>query len=204
MSRFTWIVPLALAACSHQAAKPPAAAAPAAASEPAVAAAPAPAPAAAPAAAAPAPEAAPAACATDRDCAVRQLCVDSRCTDITPGLAACRNATVHFAFDSSELVRDELAPLQRLARCASAGAAPNVLVEGNADERGTVEYNLALGDRRASAVAKYLEALGVPKAQLKTVSYGKEKPICTEHDESCWRQNRRAAVISGEEGAAGR
>jgi peptidoglycan-associated lipoprotein len=201
MNRFTWIVPFAVVACSHQAAKPPAAAAPA--PEPAVAAS---APAAAPEAApAPAPQAAaPATCATDRDCGGRQLCVESRCTDITPGLAACRNATVHFAFDSAELVQDELAPLQRLARCASAGAAPSVLVEGNADERGTVEYNLALGDRRASAVAKYLEALGLERAKLKTVSYGKEKPLCTEHNEACWRQNRRAAVMSGDEGAAGR
>jgi peptidoglycan-associated lipoprotein len=181
---------LLLAACAHQQAKPPVADA-----------APPPAPVAAspaPPAVAPAPPAiAAVACGSDRDCGSRQLCVDARCTDITAGLAACNGSAVHFGFDEVALAREDLPILERLARCASAGAAPRVLIEGNADERGTVEYNLALGDRRASAVAGYLERLGVPKAQLKTVSYGKEKPVCTEHDEACWSKNRRAALSPG-------
>ena len=72
----------------------------------------------------------------------------------------------------------------------------HVTIEGNADERGTDEYNLALGDQRATSVARYLKALGASPTQLKTVSYGKEKPLCTEHDEECWAKNRRAAVKS--------
>lgn len=74
----------------------------------------------------------------------------------------------------------------------------HVLVTGNADERGTVEYNLELGQRRAAAVRKYLEALGVPALRLDLVSYGKELPLCREHDESCWARNRRAGVRPNE------
>jgi peptidoglycan-associated lipoprotein len=70
----------------------------------------------------------------------------------------------------------------------------HVLIEGNADERGTEEWNIALGDKRATAVAEYLQRLGVSQPQLKTVSYGKERPLCEEHNEECWSKNRRAAV----------
>ena len=70
-----------------------------------------------------------------------------------------------------------------------------VTVEGNADERGTEEYNLALGQRRATVVEQYLEALGVrAEVQLKTISYGYERPVCTAHNEACYAKNRRAAV----------
>lgn len=67
-------------------------------------------------------------------------------------------------------------------------------VQGYCDERGSEEYNLALGDKRAAQAKEYLASLGVPGAQLKTVSYGKEKPVCTEHDEACWQKNRRAHI----------
>lgn len=70
-----------------------------------------------------------------------------------------------------------------------------VVIEGNADERGTVEYNIALGQRRADAVRQYLEELGVSPAQVRTVSYGEERPMCTEHSEDCWAKNRRAALV---------
>jgi peptidoglycan-associated lipoprotein len=113
--------------------------------------------------------------------------------DVVPGLAACQ-ATVHFAFDSATPAREDLPQLERVARCAVRGASPRVLVEGNADERGTAEYNVALGDRRAAAVASYLARLGVPDAQLQAVSYGKERPLCTDHTEACWAHNRRAAA----------
>jgi peptidoglycan-associated lipoprotein len=65
-------------------------------------------------------------------------------------------------------------------------------VEGHCDERGTIQYNLALGERRARAAMEYLQSLGVPPNRLKMVSYGKERPQCTESDESCWQRNRRA------------
>ncbi|MGA3027960.1 MAG: OmpA family protein [Bryobacteraceae bacterium] len=67
-------------------------------------------------------------------------------------------------------------------------------IQGNCDERGSDEYNLALGDARAKEAKDYLSSLGVPASQLDTVSFGKEHPVCTEHDESCWQKNRRAHI----------
>jgi peptidoglycan-associated lipoprotein len=67
-----------------------------------------------------------------------------------------------------------------------------VMIEGNCDERGSAEYNLALGDRRASSTKDALVALGVPADKLKTISYGKERPLCTEANEECYARNRRA------------
>ncbi|WP_321476925.1 OmpA family protein [uncultured Paludibaculum sp.] len=71
-------------------------------------------------------------------------------------------------------------------------------VEGYCDERGSDEFNMALGDARAKQAKDYLVSLGLPGAQLKTVSYGKEKPVCTEHDENCWQKNRRAHVTQAQ------
>ena len=73
-----------------------------------------------------------------------------------------------------------------------------LVVEGSCDERGSAEYNLALGDRRAAAAKDFLVQLGVPTANLKTISYGKERPVCTDHDEACWQQNRRAHVTAAQ------
>jgi peptidoglycan-associated lipoprotein len=70
-----------------------------------------------------------------------------------------------------------------------------ILIEGHCDERGTSEYNLALGDRRANAAKEYLGSLGVDASRIRTVSYGKERPFCTESSESCWQQNRRAHFV---------
>ena len=67
-------------------------------------------------------------------------------------------------------------------------------VQGYCDERGSEEYNLALGDKRATQAKEYLASLGVPGDQLKTISYGKERPVCTDHDEDCWQKNRRAHI----------
>jgi peptidoglycan-associated lipoprotein len=66
------------------------------------------------------------------------------------------------------------------------------VVEGNCDERGSAEYNLALGDRRAKAAQEFLVQIGVPASRLTTISYGQERPVCTDHDENCWQKNRRA------------
>jgi len=70
-----------------------------------------------------------------------------------------------------------------------------VVIEGHCDERGSTEYNLALGDRRASAVKDALVAGGVNASRIKTISYGKEKPFCTESNEACWQQNRRGHFV---------
>ena len=71
-----------------------------------------------------------------------------------------------------------------------------LVIEGHADDRGSAEYNLALGDRRAHAVEEFLSSMGVPGPQLAVVSYGKERPVCTEENESCWQRNRRAHVTA--------
>ena len=109
-------------------------------------------------------------------------------------LAACGDVKVHFDFNSAEIAEQDKPLLERSADCLKQDKKLHVTIEGNADERGTEEYNLALGDQRARSVATYLERLGTSGLQLKTVSYGKEQPECTEHDEACWSQNRRAAI----------
>jgi peptidoglycan-associated lipoprotein len=69
-------------------------------------------------------------------------------------------------------------------------------IEGHCDERGSAEYNVALGDKRAEAAKDYLVQVGIPAAQLNTVSYGKERPVCTDHDEACWQRNRRSHIVA--------
>jgi peptidoglycan-associated lipoprotein len=71
-----------------------------------------------------------------------------------------------------------------------------LLVEGDTDERGSAEYNLALGDKRAHAAESFLVSQGIPQNQLTVVSYGKERPVCEDHDESCWQKNRRAHITA--------
>jgi len=71
-----------------------------------------------------------------------------------------------------------------------------LLIEGHADERGSEEYNRALGDRRAKAVEEFLTSMNIPAAQLSVISYGKERPVCTEESEACWQRNRRAHVTA--------
>jgi peptidoglycan-associated lipoprotein len=133
-------------------------------------------------------------CSSDSDCGDRQLCIRSQCVDITAGLPECSTARIHFDLDQADIHPDETAKLQRMGRCLRADHALHVTIEGNADERGTEEWNLALGDKRATAVENYLEQLGVSAAQLKTVSYGKLRPLCSQHNEECWAKNRRAAL----------
>jgi peptidoglycan-associated lipoprotein len=69
-------------------------------------------------------------------------------------------------------------------------------IEGHCDERGSAEYNVALGEKRAEAAKDYLVQVGIPSAQLNLVSYGKERPICEEHDEACWQRNRRIHIVA--------
>jgi peptidoglycan-associated lipoprotein len=102
---------------------------------------------------------------------------------------------VYFAFDESALTDDSRGKLSRNADLLKAQARLNLTIEGHCDERGTSEYNLALGERRASAVKSYLGSLGVGADRMRTLSYGSERPACTEHEESCWSQNRRAHMV---------
>ncbi|MDA8086093.1 MAG: peptidoglycan-associated lipoprotein Pal [Nitrospiraceae bacterium] len=97
---------------------------------------------------------------------------------------------IHFAFDKYSLNADAKDKLHKLSDLLLKNSNAKVMIEGRCDERGTEEYNLALGDKRANAAKNYLMALGVPASQLSTVSYGKDKPLCTEHSEKCWSMNR--------------
>lgn len=102
--------------------------------------------------------------------------------------------TILFATDAHDLGGEAQAILQRQAQWLLQHPAVMATIEGHADERGTREYNLALGERRANAVAGYLVALGVDAARLQTISYGKEHPLCVEADEACWQGNRRGVT----------
>jgi peptidoglycan-associated lipoprotein len=133
-------------------------------------------------------------CKIDTQCAGDQICVEFSCTAVAAALDACVGARVQFPFNSADLPEGANQALQRTARCLTASPSITLTIEGNADERGTEEYNLALGEQRAKAVARYLKNLGATEAQLKTISYGKDQPLCTDHDEACWEKNRRAAL----------
>ena len=103
--------------------------------------------------------------------------------------------TVYFGFDSSELAGEAQATLDRQAAFLNVNPTMVVIIEGHADERGTREYNLALGDRRAVAVRAYLLAKGLNAARVRTVSYGKERPAVSGSNEEAWAKNRRAATV---------
>ena len=97
-----------------------------------------------------------------------------------------------FAFDSSALDSSAQSALKENARWLNDNPSRKVVVEGHCDERGTSEYNLALGERRSRAAYDYLRSLGVSKDRMSTISYGEELPLDPGHDEGAWAQNRRA------------
>jgi peptidoglycan-associated lipoprotein len=157
---------------------------------------PAPAPQPAPAQAQPAP--APAKTEAVKQDTTPQAMVDQAAEAARKAEAAYQQAAaaalqdVHFDFDKSDVREGDKPVLVAIAAFMKAYPQANVSIDGNCDERGTVEYNLALGERRAHAAMTYLVDLGVPAARLSTLSYGKEKPVCKESVESCWLRNRRA------------
>jgi peptidoglycan-associated lipoprotein len=106
---------------------------------------------------------------------------------------------IHFDFDSYDLNDDAKKTLKTLADWMTRSSNAKIEVEGHCDERGTAEYNLALGAKRAQAAKDYLTSLGVPASRLSTISYGKELPLCKESTEGCWATNRRDhfVVVSG-------
>jgi len=108
----------------------------------------------------------------------------------------------YFDYDKTDIRSDARDTLTKDAGALKAILSdfPNasIVIEGHCDERGSAEYNLGLGDRRASSAKEFLQQLGLPADRLKTVSYGKERPQCTEHDESCWQKNRRVHFAPGQ------
>jgi peptidoglycan-associated lipoprotein len=101
----------------------------------------------------------------------------------------------YFDYDKADIRPDARVALSTTADFLKRAPSIKVIIEGHCDERGSTEYNLGLGDRRASAVKQYLVSLGVSADRLSTVSFGKEKPFCTEHNEACWQQNRRGHFV---------
>ena len=99
---------------------------------------------------------------------------------------------IHFDYDMSDVKPEDKATLQGIADFMRAYPQVKVQVEGHCDERGTIEYNIALGDRRSTSAVSYLAGLGADRGRFSTVSYGKERPLCTEANEACWSRNRRA------------
>lgn len=102
---------------------------------------------------------------------------------------------VFFDLDRADLREDSRAPLQKNADWLKKWQSTAISVEGHCDSRGSAEYNLALGTRRANAVKEYLVSLGIPSGRIAVISKGKEQPFCTEENESCWQQNRRGHFV---------
>jgi peptidoglycan-associated lipoprotein len=102
---------------------------------------------------------------------------------------------VYFDFDRADLRPDARETLKANAEWLMKNPSVTVQIEGHCDERGTAEYNIALGARRAQAAKDYLVTLGIPERRMSTISYGQELPVCTEHNEGCWQKNRHDRFI---------
>ena len=122
-------------------------------------------------------------------------------SDLTPAYAEGKEvkegmfADIMFEYDKYDVKESYKSELQAVAAWMTKTGSATLSVEGSCDERGTNEYNLALGDRRAKAVKDYLVSLGVLSSRIETISYGEEKPVCTEQSEECWTKNRRAHLV---------
>jgi len=112
---------------------------------------------------------------------------------VTPASSPLKD--IYFSFDRYDLESEARETLKTNADWLKRNSAARVEIEGHCDERGTNEYNLALGAKRAQAAKDYLITLGISTERLSTISYGEEIPVCKEHNESCWQQNRRARFV---------
>ena len=108
---------------------------------------------------------------------------------------ALANRTIYFEFDSAKLSSESIQILETHGSFIAANGEVNVRLEGHADERGSREYNIALGDRRAQSVRRVLLFQGSSVDQVETISYGEEQPVMTGHDEESWSKNRRVELI---------
>ncbi len=140
-------------------------------------------------------------------CSKKKVAEDSEVTDdissiedtdsgLAPGAKIPGIAAVFFAYDSFSINSDGRAALEAAAAWLNSNPNQSVQIEGHCDERGTTEYNLALGERRAVAVRDYLVSLGVAGSQLSTISYGEERPSVPGFDDSAYSQNRRAEFVA--------
>jgi peptidoglycan-associated lipoprotein len=141
------------------------------------------------------------ACLADADCGEGKACVNKVCkaqailaTQSSRLLGNCEVKAVYFGFDEATLAPETRKQLESDWECLQKRPLRRVVLAGHADERGTTEYNLALGMRRAGAVKKYLAGLGAETSRLKAISYGKERPADPGHDEAAWAKNRRVEL----------
>ena len=103
--------------------------------------------------------------------------------------------TIYFDYDKSDIRDDQRSTLQADGEFLRSHANITVVIEGHCDERGSAEYNLGLGDRRANSTKELLVSMGIGAERMRTISYGKEQPVCTESNEECWQKNRRAQFV---------
>ena len=157
-------------------------------------------------------------CLDDAECEKTEYCASGSCTDrpecgpnsLTPDcpegkecvggscqikIIECSSDPVYFSFNSARIKRGERDKLSSVAECLKGENTAPVTLEGHCDERGTEEYNMALGESRASAARKYMIRLGVSEDKLETMSYGKERPAVDGSNESAWSKNRRTEFI---------
>lgn len=124
--------------------------------------------------------------------AVAEENVGERPSSTTPAAAGGGLDDIFFEYDQASLREESKSILQKDAKFMIANPNAKIEIQGHTDERGSEEYNLALGARRAQIVKRFLTALGVDGSRLQTISFGEEKPFCHEKEEGCWKQNRRA------------
>jgi peptidoglycan-associated lipoprotein len=116
--------------------------------------------------------------------------------DIWTPIPGVEVLTVYFAYDQSTIGTSEMSKIQKAADYLNSNSASNMIIEGNCDDRGSLEYNRALGERRAIAVKEALMGLGIADARLRTISYGEERPAVEGSGEAVWAKNRRAELIA--------
>ena len=130
-------------------------------------------------------------CQGPDDCGPGQECVNNRCQ----AKPECSVSTVRFDFNEYFLTGEAQSVLRANADCLKQKKVTRVIIEGHCDERGSVQYNLSLGQKRAQAVRDFLADLGIDKNGIKVVSYGEERPIDSGHDEAAWGKNRRGETV---------
>lgn len=127
-------------------------------------------------------------CTADADCGKGLSCKDGKCVNAE---GECQLLPINFAFNDHQLSKDAQQTLGTNYKCLQEKGLTSLTIEGHCDERGTDAYNMELGNRRARAVAKFVKRLG-RKLKMRTLSYGKTKPMCYDQSETCWSRNRRA------------
>lgn len=146
-------------------------------------------------------------CGVNTDCKDGKVCENNQCVEsataaqtaenlapVQAGPVCSQTGTVHFDFNMYDIHASDRDMLTDIATCLRSHPDTRITVSGNTDERGTVEYNLVLGEKRAKAVSQYLQNSGISASTMHVVSYGKEKPVDHEHNEEAWAKNRRTDI----------